>query len=1250
MRLLICLPSRPHLLAPALVLMSCMHVSAQPAPVLTNAAPAYLQRGQSIELTLAGRELADAQSAVIAGEPGLTAELIKPDKPTDDKAAAASQARVKITATADAELGTREMRLITTGGVTAPVPVTVGQYAPLAEVADAAPASPQSLAFPVSLAGKTEAAGDIDRYRFEAAKGQTVIFDVYASRISSKLEPVVLIFDAAGRELPAKVSHRDSDPVIAFEAPADGSYFMEVRDLQYRGGGEFAYRIEAGQIPYVQSILPVTAQRGGKVEVKAIGHNLAGGETILLDLTDANPGPMKLRAKTKAGLSNEVTFIVGDVSHATEVEPNDAKEAATLVALPSAVSGTLGKAGDEDFFRFNVAKKQSVSIEVQARRTGSPVDALLTLRDAKGGEIEVTNGTADAEARIARSLDPGDYIVSVRDLTFAGGPSYAYRVNVFQAGGAPPDFAVRFMPDAARVYRGSHSKLWCEVVRINGYKGDVTVELEGLPPGVAASAPVVLAENTSGIFTITAAGDAKVGSYPVRLKATGVVGASQAVRYADAELNNRTVQQAYVTVLDAAPYTVEAVALLTGDRLKQYPKDIEQLVATLDKQTPELDAAQAKWEKAVAGGVEWKPLEFAQIESKEGVTFTKQSDGSYLASGNNPAKDTVTLTAHVDLKGITGVRLEALPDKSLPHDGPGRHGDNGNFLLSRFAVTAQPKADKPDPAKGKPVALVSPRATYEQVGFTLESALDDKPDGGWAIQGGTGKAQMATAFVPKPLGGDGGTTLIFTLDQQRGENHTLGRFRLSVTTDADALAREKRPVPAPILAIIKAPADKRTPEQKAQLAAYYRATGPELAADRAKLEALRNAVGPYAEIARLEAVLDAQTPALDAERTRWEQTVLSGGGWVPLDVTEMTAGGAVLTKEADGSMFAGGYNAPTERYTLNCSTTLKSVAAIKIEALPDERLPGSGPGRGKDGNFILTKLAVAAAPRPAASATMAAPPANADAGRPPPPTLLPPRTPPAPVALSRATADVEQNGWTSGGAIDDRNETGWGIAPTFGRPATAIFTPAAPITGEGGLVLNLTLEFNAPQPQFAQHSLGRFRLWVTGADNPAAGDNVPESIVEILRVPANTRNPQLRQELDAYYRSIAPSLDPVRRRLAELRGRVTPLPITVARGRSATIAVPVNRTGDFKGDVTVTLEGFVSGRDANTRLPTAIGKSLVITPMTVDADDSFGRLTLRANNNSELGTRMVVLKADTRVGGETITQYSPAFPLTVTER
>ena len=105
-----------------------------------------------------------------------------------------------------------------------------------------------------------------------------------------------------------------------------------------------------------------------------------------------------------------------------------------------------------------------------------------------------------------------------------------------------------------------------------------------------------------------------------------------------------------------------------------------------------------------------------------------------------------------------------------------------------------------------------------------------------------------------------------------------------------------------------------------------------------------------------------------------------------------------------------------------------------------------------------------------------------------------------------------------------------------------------------------------------------------------------------------------------------------------------------ARNRTLVLPVPITRNPGFTGDVQITLEGFSSGRDPANRLPNPIARNINLAPLTLKGPDSFGKLSVTINGNSEVGTRMVVLRAETKVGNDTYVQYSPAFPLTVTEK
>src|SRR5207245_418397 len=101
---------------------------------------------------------------------------------------------------------------------------------------------------------------------------------------------------------------------------------------------------------------------------------------------------------------------------------------------------------------------------------------------------------------------------------------------------------------------------------------------------------------------------------------------------------------------------------------------------------------------------------------------------SILATGPL-AKDVYTIVAPVDLKSITGLKLEALSDSSLPASGPGR-APNGNFVVSELKVTI---ASKGEPSQSQPLVLENATSDFNQDNFLAAGAIDRNDQTGWAI-------------------------------------------------------------------------------------------------------------------------------------------------------------------------------------------------------------------------------------------------------------------------------------------------------------------------------------------------------------------------------------------------------------------------------------------------------------------------------------------------------------------------------------
>jgi hypothetical protein len=245
------------------------------------------------------------------------------------------------------------------------------------------------------------------------------------------------------------------------------------------------------------------------------------------------------------------------------------------------------------------------------------------------------------------------------------------------------------------------------------------------------------------------------------------------------------------------------------DALKEYEKH--------------LDAEQVKWEAQIGKAVVWTPLDPDKATATGGAKLTKQNDLSLLAGGANPINDTYTVTAKTKLTGITAIRLEVLADDSLPAKGPGR-APNGNFVLNEFRVAIKEEGSGD---KTKPLTLRNAQATFSQAMYAVGGAIDNNDNTGWAISPEFGKPQTATFEIDKPVGFAKGTEITFTLLQKFGGQHSIGRFRLSVTTAKPPLSL--KPLPEAVAKILATEAAQRSPEQKAELTRYFRSHDTQLA-------------------------------------------------------------------------------------------------------------------------------------------------------------------------------------------------------------------------------------------------------------------------------------------------------------------------------------------------------------------------------------------------------------------------------------
>jgi hypothetical protein len=289
--------------------------------------------------------------------------------------------------------------------------------------------------------------------------------------------------------------------------------------------------------------------------------------------------------------------------------------------------------------------------------------------------------------------------------------------------------------------------------------------------------------------------------------------------------------------------------------------ELEVQLKQLAKQTTTRQAELAKtalaWEQALKqkndASAKWHVLDVAEFKSIGGASHTKMADKSILLTGAIPDKDTYQVTVRTELQGITGFRLEALLDDTLPGKGPGRQtqGDRGNAVLSEFSVTACECEDDTNLDGIKKLQLHSASADVVAKTWEPDKAIDGDNKTGWSIHIDYHKPHHWSALTSEPIGFASGTRLVFTIDQRLGLQRTYGRFRLLAMTGTP----ESQPVPADVLAITKLPLKKRSRKQKAVLRKYQTESDPMLGLLNRQTDSLtkqRNLITPPTTLVMVE--------------------------------------------------------------------------------------------------------------------------------------------------------------------------------------------------------------------------------------------------------------------------------------------------------------------------------------------------------------------------------------------------------------
>jgi len=509
-----------------LVLAATLPAGQAASPHLADIMPRGAQRGTEITLTLTGKRLGGALE-LLSYTSGFDVHEIRNEN--DDKVVA------KVRVPGEIALGEHQFRLRTATGISELRTFWVGQFPTVDEkepnntIEKSQPTSPGN-----TIAGEVQGP-DKDLFTLSLKQGQRISAEIEGMRLGQvAFDPYLAVLDTGETVL---ISSDDTpllgqDPYLTFIAPADGDYFLEVRESTRNAPARSRYRLHIGNFPRPPIPFPLGGETGKTLRISYPGTTprLPDQE---IELPPQAIKKFPFHAKLNGLLAPSPNYLrVSPFPNHTETEPNDDRKhpEKTSPPLPVAFNGSFEKPDDTDWFQFSCKKGETFLFEVFAQQLGSPADCVIAIHHATDGKHigsndDRTAGTHDASYKFKAPVD-GEYLLAVREHLNRCGAEYVYRV---EAAPLVPEL-VASIPQFVRndtqprqmipVPRGGHYATLINIERRH-VSGEVTLQAQDLPTGVSMQATTFPKGTNQQPVVFSATADAEISGRLCPLEPAG---------------------------------------------------------------------------------------------------------------------------------------------------------------------------------------------------------------------------------------------------------------------------------------------------------------------------------------------------------------------------------------------------------------------------------------------------------------------------------------------------------------------------------------------------------------------------------------------------------------------------------------------------------------------------------------------------------------------------------------------------------
>ena len=321
---------------------------------------------------------------------------------------------------------------------------------------------------PVALYGRMDASGDLDYIRVEAPKGSKWKVSGWGRRLGSPVDLVVNAYrdDEKRTRITGNDDSGGPDSLVQLTVPEEGAFVLRVNEFQQRGGPDFIYWLDVE--PMAPSVTVSVPPKQTKTQ-----------QRLVVAVPRGNRMAIYMNA-SRNDCNDPIALEFGDL-------PAGVKAMVAPLTPPAPGGVIVFEASDDAPFGTSMAS-------IAAKR-------------GDGESSDVVGGMRQGTDMIFGNPNRTPYRTSIGD-----------RLAVAVVEPAPVSIEVLQPPTP--IARRGVMELKVKINRVEGFNGNVRLELPFKPPGIGASTVEVKGDQSEAVVPLSASSNAEVKDWQITVAAT----------------------------------------------------------------------------------------------------------------------------------------------------------------------------------------------------------------------------------------------------------------------------------------------------------------------------------------------------------------------------------------------------------------------------------------------------------------------------------------------------------------------------------------------------------------------------------------------------------------------------------------------------------------------------------------------------------------------------------------------------------